>query len=514
MKLATNEQMAQLMKIAVKEFGIPGIVLMENAGFAVYSEIKKEFTANDSIVIICGSGNNGGDGFVLARHLHQRGYPLQVFHIGYPEHLTGDSEVNYKIARRLKINLTEIHSDKELPQLISVLNNCSLVVDCLIGTGMNSTAAGMDSKIIQAINTLSCKIYSIEMPSGVGGNDGKVQNFAVKADKTIVFSVPRLGNLLYPGGEYNGEMVVKDIGIPDEVINEVPMQCNLITREMVIPLIPKRKKASHKGTYGSAKMIAGSLNMAGAAILMAKGALRSGLGLARLYVPESMNQIMKIAVPELITVPFQELRKGVIGINHIDTILKDAPDSEVFAIGPGCGTSFELEEIVKAVVERVITPLVLDADALNVLSKNLSVLENKKSAIILTPHIGEMSRLAQKTVEEVMGDPIATARDFARRWDVTVVLKSARTVVASPDGTIYLNANGNPGMSTAGSGDVLTGLITGLLSQGMNPLDAAVAGVYLHGMAGDIAAERTGEYGLMAGDIVEALPLAFKELMG
>jgi len=514
MKLATNEQMAQVTKIAVKEFGIPGVVLMENAGFAVLREIAKDFTPRERIVIICGNGNNGGDGFVVARHLHQRGYTLHLFHVGYPEHLIGDSEINYNILTKLGVPMSRIHGEKDLPELYMELSRCGLVVDSLIGTGMPVAAGRVEQKIIEAVNEASCKVYSVDMPSGVGGNDGRIGAAAIRADKTIAFTLPKVGNLLYPGAEYNGELVIRDIGIPKQIVDEVPMPYEVITRERVVPLIPQRDRNSHKGYYGKARMIAGSMSMAGAAILTTKAALRSGLGMARLYVPESINHIMKTAVPELITIPFQELRRGVIGINHIDTILKDAPDSDVFTIGPGCGISFELEEIVKNIVEKVTSPIVLDADALNVLAKDVSVLERKQAPIVITPHMGEMSRLTGKPLEEVTAHPVFTARDFAVTWQVTVVLKSARTVVATPEGKVYVNINGNPGMSTAGSGDVLTGIITGLLGQGLSPLDAALAGVFVHGMTGDRVAERLGEHGLLAGDLVESLPYTLKELLG
>lgn len=514
MKLATNEQMAQAVKIAVKEFGIPGIVLMENAGFAVLHEIQKEYSPPSRVVIICGNGNNGGDGFVLARHLHQRGYVPHIFHIGYPEHLIGDSEVNFQIVSRLKIPIHRIRTEKELPDFFIELSRCNLVVDCLIGTGMHASSGGIDAKIITAVNASSCRVYSVDMPSGVGGNDGRIGTDAIRADKTIAFSLPKVGNLLYPGAAYNGELVIRDIGIPREVIDEVPMDYEVITQDLVAEMIPKRDRTSHKGYYGKARMIAGSMSMAGAAILTTKAALRSGLGVARLYVPDSINHIMKTAVPELITIPFQELRKGVIGINHIEAILKDAPDSDVFTIGPGCGISFELEEIVKSILEKVESPIVLDADALNVLAKNVSVLRLKQAPVIITPHMGEMSRLTGKPLEEIIDNPVFTARDFAMTWDVIVVLKSARTVVAAPDGKVYVNINGNSGMSTAGTGDVLTGIITGLVGQGLSPLQAALAGVFVHGMTGDRVAERLGEHGLLAGDLVEALPYTLKELLG
>lgn len=514
MKLATNEQMAQVVKIAIKEFGIPGIVLMENAGFAMLHEIVKDFTPANRILIICGNGNNGGDGFVLARHLHQRGYPVQIFHVGYPEHLIGDSEVNFQIISRLKIPMARIHNEKDLPEFFVELSRCSLVVDSLIATGMFASAGGVDNTIIRAINEAACKVYSVDMPSGIGGNDGRVGSVAIRADKTVTFTLPKVGNLLYPGAEYNGELVIRDIGIPKEVVEEVPMNYEVITRDMVVDMIPKRDRNSHKGYYGKAKMIAGSMSMAGAAILTTKAALRSGLGMARLYVPDSINHIMKTAVPELITIPFQELRKGVIGINHIDTILKDAPDSDVFAVGPGCGISFELEEIVKNLIEKVPCPLILDADALNVLAKDITVLKDKQAPIIITPHMGEMSRLTGKPLEEILENPVFTARDFAVEWQIYVVLKSARTVVATPEGKVYVNINGNSGMSTAGTGDVLTGIITGLVGQGLSPLQAAICGVFIHGMTGDDVAERIGEHGLLAGDLVEALPYTLKKLLG
>lgn len=501
MKLSTNEQMAQIVKIAVESYGIPGIVFMENAGFAVLHEIVKHFDPPSLIVVICGKGNDGGVGFVLARHLHQRGYRIQICHVGDSESLTGDSMINYKIVNRLKIPLTQINDKKGLAALSNDLNHCSLVVDCLVDTGMQVTARGLEANIINIVNESGCKVYSVTMPSGVGGNDGQIRTNAIRADKTITFSLPRVGNLLHPGAAFNGELIICDIGIPQVAIDAVPMNCEVITQEMAFDMMPKRVLNSHKGDYGNAQMIAGSVGMAGAAILTTKAALRSGLGLVRLYVPESIDHIMKIAVPELITVPLKELREGV-------------PDCDVFTIGPGCGISSELEAIVKNIIETVTNPIVLDADALNVLARDVSILSMKQSSIIITPHLGEMSRLTGIPIEKIIENPIGTARDFALEWQIYVVLKSARTVVATPEGKVYINTNGNSGMSTAGTGDVLTGIITGMVAQGLGPLQAAIVGVFVHGMTGDRVAERLGEYGLLAGDLVAALPYTLKELVG
>lgn len=513
LKVVLNDEMRLIDKTAIEKYGIPGVVLMENAGISVINEIIKESSLDSKFTVICGRGNNGGDGFVIARHLFDKGFGVKVFVVGDKGGIKGDSLINFNIIKKLGVDIKEIQYDEDLIKLKENIIDYPHVVDALFGTGLNKDIQGIPERVINIINKYSKHTISVDIPSGIGGNDGRVYKAAVRANKTVAFALPKCGNLIYPGAEYNGELVIADIGIPKKVIKNIELKHNLVDFEVIRDNLPSRKKDTHKGNYGRANIIAGSAGMTGAAILTCKSALRTGLGLLKIYIGESLNHIMKTSVPEAITVPLQEMRKGVIGINHIERIVGDTEEASVLTIGPGCGNTAELSEIIKQVLANVEVPIVIDADGLNVLSKNTEWLLGKKSKIITTPHLGEMSRLSGIPIEEIKNNLIKVAKEFSRKFSVIVVLKGASTIVASPEGEVFINVNGNPGMATAGSGDVLTGIITGLIAQGLEPLKAAITAVYLHGVTGDSVARDKGEYGLLAGDLVEYLPYTIKDIV-
>ena len=513
MKVVLNDEIRQIDKIAIEKYGIPGIILMENAGISVVNEIIKDFSLDSKFTIICGTGNNGGDGFVIARHLHNRGYKLKVFLVGEKNGIKRDALINHNIVKKIGIHINEVLHEDDLITLEENILHYPIVIDALFGTGLNKEIKGIPEGVINTINTYSKNTISIDIPSGIGGNSGRVFGRAVRANKTFSFALPKRGNLMYPGADYNGELIIKDIGIPNGAFKNMELKVNLINLELIKANLPSRKKDTHKGSYGKANIIAGSAGMAGAAVLTCSSALRTGLGLLKLYIGESLNHIVKASVPEAITVPLQEVRKGIIGINHIEKIIEGAKYADVLAIGPGCGTSSELSEIVKHVLMDLEVPMVIDADGLNALSKNIEWIFEKKSEVIITPHLGEMSRLSNMPIEKIEDNPIKIAKKFSAKWNVTLVLKGARTIIASPEGEVFISTKGNPGMATAGSGDVLTGIITGLMAQGLKPLKAAVTAVYLHGLTGDRVASEKGEYGLLAGDLVKALPYVIRDIV-
>ncbi len=513
MKVALNKEMKEIDRITIEEYGIPGIVLMENAGLKVVDEILKDAHSESKYTVICGKGNNGGDGFVIARHLYNKNYDVKVLLIGSSKDIKGDALINFNIIKKLGVEVHEIIHINNLNKLKDGIQSNSIVIDALFGIGLRGDLENFEEKVIDIVNENSKYIISVDIPSGVNGDNGSICKTAIKADKTITFALPKCGNIIFPGAEYNGEVVLVDIGIPYKLIEKMDLRHNIITRELIEANLPRRRRNAHKGNFGKANIIAGSQGMTGAAILTCKSALRSGLGLLRLYIGESLNFIIKASVPEAITIPLHEMRKGVIGINHIEKILEGTSQADVLTIGPGCGNTAELGEIVKRVLEQVEIPIVLDADGLNVLSKNIDWLRSKKAELVITPHLGEMSRLTGLSIEEINKNPITVARNFAMEWQLITVLKGASTIVAAPNGQVFININGNPGMATAGSGDVLTGIITGLIAQGIKPLEASITGVYIHGLTGDRVAEGKGEYGLVAGDIVEELPYTIKEIM-
>lgn len=514
MLLANSEQMSLIDRYSMENIGMPGIVLMENAGKVVFDEIIKMKSQFDRVIILSGPGNNGGDGFVIARHLHNVKIPVRVFIVGKSTHVEGEALANLNILKKLSIQIDEVFDGGGFVKLEKAIRQKALVVDAIFGTGVSKPVHGIFAEVIDLVNEMSDYILSVDLPSGIDSNTGKILGTAIKADKTVSLVIPKIGNIMFPGSDYNGELLIKGIGVPDIVIDSINIKYNIITSEVIETMIPHRKRNTNKGDYGKGNIVAGSTGLTGAAILACKAALRSGMGLLKLYIPESLNVIITTAVPETVTVPLIEVRKGVIGINNFNKVIDDSNKSDVLAIGPGCGLNAEVGELLKRIIFEVHKPLVIDADGLNALAKNVHWLENKKSDIIITPHPGEMSRLTGIDVEEVNNKPIETALKFSQEWGVITVLKGSRTVIATPSGEVYINVNGNPGMATAGSGDILTGVITSFIAQGFKPIDAAIFGVYIHGMAGDIMAESRGEHGLLAGDIVEGITRALKVLAG
>ena len=511
MKLVTGEEMRLIDKIAIEEYKIPGIILMEAAGRTVVEEIEEFLllSANKRVVVVCGKGNNGGDGFVIARHLLLKNYSVKVYLLASPEEIIGDSKANLDILMKLNcIPEYPIKADNLRKDLLE----SSLIIDAILGTGFKGNISYDIKSAIEIINASDTTVFSVDIPSGVMADSGAISQSVVMANKTIALQLPKIGNVNYPGALYNGELIVKDIGIPNRTHQELPLKNNVITKEALIKVLPKRKGDTHKGTYGNALIVAGSAGMTGAAILSANAAMRMGAGIVRLAAPDSINSILESRLTEVITIPLKESKRGYMGIDDIDKVIGMLNISNAIAIGSGCGTTLELENLIRNVLEISEIPIVIDADGINVLSHKIDFLSKAKVPVILTPHPKEFSKLTGLSIQEINNNRVETARSFAVKWKVHLVLKGARTVVAYPNGEIYINITGNPGMATAGSGDVLTGMITGLLAQGIKPDIAVVAAVYLHGKAGDFAALEKGEYGLIAGDMVEAIPYVLKEI--
>lgn len=511
MKLAINSEMKKLDKVAIEDYEIQSAVLMENAGALVAANIIEMETVK-TVTVVCGTGNNGGDGFVAARHLHNKGMQIKIFVIGNMKDISGDALVNLNILRKMELPIENIKELNNLVRLEKASKASDLTIDAVFGTGFNRSLEILYTSVFDIMNENSDFILAIDIPSGIHGDSGEADEHAIHAQRTITFTIPKCGNILNPGSARTGELIVKDIGIPKRIIEEMKIKRNIITETSVMKFFPWRRGFSHKGDYGRVNIIAGSTGLTGAAILTCRSALRSGIGLLKLYIPESLAVLITHSVPEAITIPLQEVRKGVIGITHFDRIIEDSASSDVVAIGPGCGNTAETSELVRRIIQELEKPVVIDADGLNAISRNTDILLNKKSSVVMTPHSGEMSRLIGISTDEINKRPIEIAREYATKWDVILVLKGARTVVAAPNGDIYVNVTGNSGMATAGSGDVLTGVIAGFIGQGLTPLQAALLGVYVHGRAGDNSAKYKGEYGLLAGDIVEGLIYTMKEM--
>ncbi|MFA6309397.1 MAG: NAD(P)H-hydrate dehydratase [Clostridia bacterium] len=520
MKVVTTQQMKEIDNSAINKVGIPSIVLMENAAVKVVDEIEKHFAdlKNKKALIFAGKGNNGGDALAVARHLHNLGVQVRVYILFRNVDYSCDAGINLKTIRNMGIKCIDLQDSDILDEIYFKTIDRDIfasdfIVDGIFGTGFAGKISGMIQKVIEMINSSDTKVISIDIPSGMNGTDGEVSDICVKAGLTVTLGLPKLGLLIHPGCECTGELVVADIGIPDEVIEEHDIYINTIDKGYVSKLLPKREPNSNKGTFGEAFIVTGSNGMTGSGCLTAKAALRVGAGLVYIGVPASLSQIYDSCVTETITIPLEDKGLGLLDIESRENIMKIITKSDVAAIGPGLSTNGQIFEIIKGIIKTSMTPLIFDADALNVISIDTKILRHLKTTSVLTPHPGEMARLIGISVDEVQKNRIEVAREFALNWKVVLVLKGSRTVIAMPDGNVFINLTGNSGLATAGTGDVLTGVITGLIAQGARPEDAAVAGAYLHGLAGDLAAADKTEYGMIAGDVVEMLPYAIKSII-
>ncbi len=516
MKAAAPREMNAIDRISIEKFGIPGIVLMENAALKVADEACRMLgdVAGKSVLVIAGKGNNGGDAFAAARHLFQRKAQVMVFLSCNPDDIGGDARINYTILQKLGIPVEVVADEADLQQLRHELAKCNLVIDGLFGTGFRGEVAGISASVIRAVNDSAARVLSIDIPSGVDGETGRASSACIKADTTVTFGLPKTGLLVHPGCEYAGRLLVADIGLPEAAVNEVAISRCLSEAGEIRALLPGRKTDSNKGSYGKVLIVAGSKGMTGAASLAATACLRSGAGLVYLAGPASLVPVFSTLVAEAVVIPMEDGGKGVLSAECIEEIKKRIDSVDAVAVGPGLTVCNDTLRVVEEIIGTASVPVVIDADGLNSISRDINMLKKLKAPAVITPHPGEMARLTGKTIDEIQGDRINTAADFAAKWNVTVVLKGARTITAAPDGRVFINPTGNSGLATAGTGDVLAGIIAGLLAQGLETVDAARAGVYVHGLAGDIAAREKGEHGVIARDVAATVPCAIRSLLG
>jgi NAD(P)H-hydrate epimerase len=513
MKIVTAAQMQMLDRRTIEEARVPGRVLMERAGQAVVAVLDRvlapEPLSGRKMTIVCGKGNNGGDGFVIARLLRRRGIKPAVLLLAKPADLKGDALSMYRRYRRMP-NAAAVRVNPSEEQLRHHLAESDVIVDALLGTGLTSSVKDHYRTAIEAINRSERPVMAVDLPSGLHADHGAVMGAAVRATWTVTMGLPKLGLYLGAGIDHAGEIHVADIGIPPSLVEAVPGDIHLIMPDEVRSLLPLRRRSAHKGTFGHVGVIAGSVGKTGAAAMAARAALRSGAGLVTVATPSGVNHTLESKLLEVMTIPMPETKAHTLARSGLDRLLLFANARSAVALGPGLTTHPETVDLVQALVPRLEKPSVLDADALNALAGRVDLLLQSKTPLILTPHPGEMARLEeQATAQSVNADRIGSAMRLARTRRVIVVLKGARTVLAHPQGSVAICPTGNAGMATAGTGDVLTGMIAGLLGQGMAPWDAARCATCLHGLAGDLAAARLGERGLVAGDVIEHIPHAF-----
>jgi NAD(P)H-hydrate epimerase len=509
MKIATAEQMRKIDHQAIHQYGVPEIALMENAGSEVSKAVAQVLKSVEGkrVCIFAGKGNNGGDGFVGARHLINQKAKVKVFIIGDFDHMKISAKINLDILKNMGVDILHVESERDWDKVKIALAFSDCFVDALLGTGFRGTLRPEMEKIINMVNGMGKPIVAVDIPSGVEADTGCVRTTAIQAGTTVSFGLPKMGLFLYPGAAHTGEILIADIGIPNVLLTDGNIKQNIINTSMVKSLLIKRSADAHKGNCGKVLIVAGSNGLTGAAVLAASAALRSGAGIVTLAVAQSLQDIVEIKLTEVMTYPLAEEKAGVLGKATLPELLNLAQKYDVVAIGPGIGRDGDTFELVCEFIKQVDKQVIIDADAIQAFCGKGKELSASKMIPVLTPHLGEFSNLLGISIEDIKSDVVGIARKAAEEFNSIIVLKSARTVVAYPDGNVYINIRGNAGMATAGSGDVLTGVISGLFAQGLLSYNAAVAGVFLHSFAGDLAAQ-SGMVGLIASDIMQALPAA------
>lgn len=498
----------------IEEIGIPSIVLMENAGRQVVSALEAfaDDLSSRHVAVVCGRGSNGGDGFVVARTLHQRDVSVAVYVIGPVAEVQGDARVNLGILGRLGVPVVEVADAQDWELHGTGATTADLVVDALVGTGLRAPLSGLHQTVVEDLNAAACPVVSIDMPSGLSADRADVVGPVVDAALTVTIGAPKLPLVLPPAEAVAGDVVIADIGIPSEVLESLEgPEVFLLTRDRMRALITPRPVDAHKGDFGRVTIVAGSRGTTGAAVLAAQGALRSGAGLLTVATPVGAQGIVAAAAPDWMTLGLPEEADGSCGAAALAQVL--AAGADVIAAGPGLGRGTGVQALVRGLVERATQPLVLDADALNVFAGDTAALLGRDGRpVIITPHPGEMARLLGCSVDDVQADRLGLAREFAQGHQLYVVLKGYRTLVVSPEGRAWINPTGTPGMAAGGSGDVLTGMLAAWLAQLLDAEAACQLAVYLHGAAGELADADDGEVSMTASDLAAHIGDAVLEL--
>lgn len=510
----TGEEMRRLDERAIRSLGIPGATLMENAGRGAAEAVLAWLAATRRpvrgrrVALVCGKGGNGGDGFVVARSLKRRGVRCDVLLIAAPRDVRGDAAGKLRELERAGLRPVVV---TDAAAIAPVLARADLVVDALLGTGTRAAPEGLVASAIDAINAAGRPVLALDIPSGLPADGGAPAGAVVRADATVTFAGLKRGLVIPPGRDLAGRVSVVDIGVAAAEVGR-GVTTFLLEAADVARHFPPRARAAHKGTYGHLLVVAGSVGKTGAAALSADGALRSGAGLVTVATAASQQPIVASLLLEAMTAPLPEGTAGFLGDSAWPALTALVSARDAIAVGPGLGLDPQVQDLVRRLVVEARVPMVVDADALTALAGHLEVLRTAAAPRCLTPHPGELARLLGTGIAEVQRDRIGVARAFATTHHVHLVLKGAISVVATPEGVVLLNPTGNPGMASGGTGDVLTGVTGAFLARGLAPGDALASAVFLHGLAGDIAAERVGEESLVARDVIAALPDAFKRL--
>lgn len=511
MKIVTAAEMREIDRITSERFGVPSLTLMENAGTAVAEFVISQYPSAERIGVICGKGNNGGDGFVVARKLHGAGKGVRIILLAEPSQLRGDAA---EMFARLPVAPVIARSSEELSgEQAQAVFESEILLDAILGTGFKPPVSGLYAEAIRTLNASSAPVIAVDIPSGADADVmGEQTGTVARADAVVTFTAPRPAHVF--GRLTDGVTVIAPIGSPEEAIVS-SLQLNLITARDIAPLIGPRPLAANKGNFGHVLVVGGSVGKAGSVAMAGMAGLRTGAGLSTVATPKSVLATVAGFHPEVMTEPLDETAAGTISSLPLESGAMDAliKGKTVLAVGPGISRNPETSEFVRSLVTKCKTPLVLDADGLNAFEGRAGELNGKGRSLVITPHPGEMARLVASTVAAVQRDRINVARSFAREHELIVVLKGHRTLIAQPDGTVWVNTTGNPGMATGGTGDILTGMVAGMTAQNPEHIaEAVTAAVHLHGLAGDVACESMGEHSLVATDLLKALPQGFRRV--
>lgn len=510
MLIVTCTQMKEMESNSIKN-GISSLRMMENAGSAAARYIRETVKISGKrCTVICGHGNNGGDGFVVARKLLEQGAKVTAIMISGSPKTAEASEMLDRLSARQGAHILSYEKN---PECLTSMDSSDIIIDAVYGTGFHGTIRDdAANKAIDSVNSSGAKVFALDMPSGSNADTGEVSGKSVKADVTIAFAAPKIGQFLFPAANYCGKVVYVGIGLPESAYSVHGEQLTLIDGKFVSSKIPKRAKNSNKGDFGKVLCVCGSLGMAGAACMCATAALRCGAGLVTVMVPKSIYVPVASKLNECMVYPLEETSQGSISHCAIDKIKEAAQSASALVIGCGLSRNEETSLLVRELISDIKCPVILDADGINAFEGHIDLLRTSSSKLILTPHPGEMSRLCGKSISDIQSSRLDTAREFAKSNGVVVMLKGANTIVASPDGKSYVNPTGNPGMSKGGSGDILAGITASFAAQGMPADSAACCGAYIHGLAGDRTAFKLSQYGMIPTDMFLEIPQIFREM--
>jgi len=555
MKIVTATEMKQIDRRTIDEIGIPGERLMERAGEGIFRVVVRMLSGLEehplasvpsstsplgevlsqrressgtpeqvgkrvvghggvmgpaTVLLFAGRGNNGGDAFVVARLLQEFGIPNLTALLAEVSELRGDAATNFARLKQTGAEIVVVREGKELERISE--REYSFVLDGILGTGINSAVKGLYAEVIEFINRLGKKVIAIDIPSGINGDTGVHEGACVRADVTVTMGLPKEGLLRRDALNFVGKLQIVDIGIPPQVIEDAESAAELLTEKEMSTLLPRRKRITHKGDYGRVFVLAGSRGLTGAAAMVSSAAMRTGSGLVFLGIPGSLNAILEAKLTEPMTIPLDETPEGTIAYSALSKILEHLSACTTAVIGPGISTHPETARLVQEILKKAKVPLLVDADGLNCLQGSAELLHRYAGPLIVTPHPGEMSRLSAFETGHILEHPWEIAADFAERNGVIVILKSAETVIADTNGSLYINIAGDAGMASGGMGDVLSGVVGSLMGQGLTPIDAAQLGTFVHGTTGEMVAKQKGQLGLIASDVIELLPTAFESI--